>query len=170
VHSLDTREAVFGSNYKEGLQRTPFCTLLLTALDDFMLKILIVCAIFSIVVEMSFAKPEERSKAWVEGTAILLAVALVSGVTAWSDYKKEGQFLKTQQLEENSKTVICMRDHKEVEVHRNNLKVGDIIKVVNGMNIPIDGIILSSSGVMSDESAMTGESDHLSKETLEKCL
>jgi len=63
---------------------------LLAALDDFMLKILIVCAIFSIVVEMSFASPEERGSAWIEGTAILLAVALVSGVTAWSDYKKEG--------------------------------------------------------------------------------
>jgi len=95
VQSLATREAVFGTNYKEGPTRTPFCQLLLAALDDFMLKILIVCAIFSIVVEMSFANPEDRKHAWIEGFAILFAVAIVSGVTAWSDYKKEGQFLKT---------------------------------------------------------------------------
>lgn len=38
------------------------------------------------------------------------------------------------------------------------------------MNIPIDGCVLVGSGVMSDESAMTGESDHLPKETLDKCL
>ena len=63
-----------------------------------------------------------------------------------------------------------MRDHKETEVHRNNIKVGDIIKVVNGMNIPIDGVVLQGNGIMADESAMTGESDHLAKETLEKCL
>ena len=63
-----------------------------------------------------------------------------------------------------------MRDHKETEMHRNYLKVGDIIKIVNGMNIPIDGVCLAANGVMSDESAMTGESDHLAKETLEKCL
>lgn len=63
-----------------------------------------------------------------------------------------------------------MRDHKEVIVHRNNIKVGDIIKIVNGMNIPVDGCILIGNGVMSDESAMTGESDHLAKETLEKCF
>ncbi len=55
-----------------------------------MLKILIVCAIFSIVVDMSLATDEERGHAWVEGTAILIAVAVVSFVTAWSDYKKEG--------------------------------------------------------------------------------
>ena len=54
---------------------------------------------------MGFATPEQRAYAWIEGTAILFAVAVVSGVTAWSDYKKEGQFLKTQQMEENSKTV-----------------------------------------------------------------
>jgi len=59
-----------------------------------MLKVLIVCAIVSIVVDMSLADPEDYSHAWVEGAAILIAVAVVSLVGAWSDYKKEGQFLK----------------------------------------------------------------------------
>jgi magnesium-transporting ATPase (P-type) len=90
IQSLESRDQVFGTNYKEGPVRTPFCQLLLAALDDFMLKILIVCAIFSIVVDMSFATEEQRAYAWIEGTAILFAVAVVSGVTAWSDYKKEG--------------------------------------------------------------------------------
>lgn len=135
-----------------------------------MLKILIACAIFSIVVDTSFATPETIGHAWVDGTAILVAVAVVSGVTAWSDYKKEQQFLKQQLLEENSKTVKVMRDSKECTLHRNFIKVGDIVKVENGMNIPIDGVVLEGVGIMSDESAMTGESDHLQKEKLEKCL
>ena len=63
-----------------------------------------------------------------------------------------------------------MRDGKEISIHRNDIKCGDIIKIVNGMNIPIDGVIITASGVQSDESAMTGESDHLTKDTLEKCL
>lgn len=62
---------------------------MLAALDDLMLKILIGCAIFSIVVDTSFATPEEIGHAWVDGTAILVAVAVVSGVGAWSDHKKE---------------------------------------------------------------------------------
>jgi magnesium-transporting ATPase (P-type) len=37
------------------------------------------------------------------------------------------------------------------------------------MNIPVDGICIVGIGVMSDESAMTGESDHVQKETIEKC-
>ena len=45
-----------------------------------------------------------------------------------------------------------------------------MIKIVNGMNIPVDGICIEASGVLVDESAMTGESDHLLRETFEKCL
>jgi magnesium-transporting ATPase (P-type) len=38
------------------------------------------------------------------------------------------------------------------------------------MNVPVDGICIQGNQIMSDESAMTGESDHLPKETLEVCL
>lgn len=48
---------------------------------------------------MSFAKGHERAHAWIEGAAILIAVAVVSLVTAISDYKKEGQFLKQLEIE-----------------------------------------------------------------------
>lgn len=54
---------------------------------------------------MSTADPEDLSHAWIEGFAILLAVAVVSLVGAGSDYKKEGQFLKQQQIAEDSKIV-----------------------------------------------------------------
>lgn len=63
-----------------------------------------------------------------------------------------------------------MRDGREVVVHRNDIKVGDIIKIEGGMNIPVDGICIVGIGIMSDESAMTGESDHCSKETVDNCL
>ena len=55
-------------------------------------------------------------------------------------------------------------------MHKENIKVGDIVKIVNGMDIPVDGICLEAHGVLSDESALTGESDHLPKEAIEKCL
>jgi len=63
-----------------------------------------------------------------------------------------------------------LRDSKEQTLHRNFIQVGDLIKIRNGMNIPVDGIILKGVGVMADEAAMTGESDHLPKESIEKCL
>jgi magnesium-transporting ATPase (P-type) len=63
-----------------------------------------------------------------------------------------------------------MRDGKEKTIHRNDLKVGDIIKIEGGMNIPVDGVVIVGIGVMADEAAMTGESDHCSKETLDNCI
>jgi len=42
----------FGSNYREPLKAKSFGKLFCETLDDFMLKVLIVCAVFSIVFEM----------------------------------------------------------------------------------------------------------------------
>jgi magnesium-transporting ATPase (P-type) len=38
------------------------------------------------------------------------------------------------------------------------------------MDIPVDGIVIRSSGVMANEAAMTGESDELKKEPIEFCM
>jgi Ca2+ transporting ATPase len=55
-------------------------------------------------------------------------------------------------------------------MHKENINVGDIIKIVNGMDIPVDGICVEASGVLADESSLTGESDHLGKEIVAKCV
>jgi len=91
--SLDPREAVFGHNRKEPPRRTPFYELLYGALDDIMLKILMVCAIVSMAVD-GYMHKEGGAPWYVEGVAIWAAVAVVSLVTAISDYQKEGEFLK----------------------------------------------------------------------------
>jgi hypothetical protein len=58
-------------------------------MDDFTLKILVVAAIISIVVEMSTAHKDELSIAWIEGVAILVAVLICSGITTVNNYQKE---------------------------------------------------------------------------------
>lgn len=142
----------------------------MNALDDFMMKILIVCSIFSIVVDYINHEPENIAPFWVEGSAILIAVAVVTLVGASQDYSKEGEFLNNQKAEEATKNVTVKRDSKEQLLHKNFIKVGDVIRIDNGMNIPVDGIVVQGVGIMADESAMTGESDHLSKEAFHRCM
>lgn len=168
--SVAERRKQFGTHMKDPPERSSFCSMLLEALDDFMLKILIGCAIFQLIIEMSTASKEDLAHAWIEGFAILLAVAVVSLVGAGSDYKKEGQFLKQQEIAEEAKVVGILRDGKEEIMHKENIVVGDIIKIKNGMDIPVDGICIEASGVMADESSLTGESDHLQKEVVKKCV
>ena len=55
------RDEHFGSNYKAPPKRTPFCKLFIGALDDFMLKLLLVCACISISIDVGFAESHERS-------------------------------------------------------------------------------------------------------------
>ena len=47
--------------------------------------------------------------------------------------------------------------------------VGDIVQIKPGMSIPCDAILVRGTGVTTDESAMTGESIELKKETMEMC-
>lgn len=58
---LDIRVQHFGTNKKEMPPRTPFWTFFIKALDDFMLKMLLVCACINIGFEVGFAKPKDRS-------------------------------------------------------------------------------------------------------------
>jgi magnesium-transporting ATPase (P-type) len=81
---------VFGSNYRDPPKRNSFCTLFFGALEDFMLRLLLVCAVISIAFDLGFAADNnERKTSWIEGTAIFLAVFIVASVGSWNDYKKE---------------------------------------------------------------------------------
>jgi len=137
-----------------------------------MIRLLIACAIFALITEMAFAPDVETlSYAWVEGAGILAAVAFVTLFTAASDYNKETQFLENQAIEHASKKVHVIRNGTERETHKDDLLVGDIVKTSSGAGVPVDGLLLSNVGACQvDESAMTGESDHLNREIMSKCL
>lgn len=137
-------------------------------MNDFMLKLLIVAAFISIIVSMIFATEDERSLAWVEGSAILVAVLVVTSVTAWNDYKKEEQFLKLNTYNDAQNNVVVLRKGNHVDINFNDIQVGEIVQIKPGMNIPCDAILVQGTGVTTDESAMTGESIELKKETLEQ--
>jgi len=55
-----------------------------------MLKILMVAAVLSLIIDMIFE--ENKSTAWIEGAAIFLAVFVCSFVASYNDYQKENQF------------------------------------------------------------------------------
>ena len=52
--------AWFGSNKKDPPVRTPYYKFLMKALDDFMLKLLLVCAVIDVGFGVGFAEPHER--------------------------------------------------------------------------------------------------------------
>ena len=57
---FEERRACFGDNHREPLKAKSWLSLFLAALDDFMLKVLIVAAVFSISFDMLLASPADR--------------------------------------------------------------------------------------------------------------
>lgn len=108
--SIPSRENQFGNNKKEKVKIKGFWQLCWEAIiDDLILKILIVAGIASIIINV-IMEEEERSTAWIEGFAILLAVAIVVFVTAWNDLKKEKEFQKLNEKAESGKKIKLIRD------------------------------------------------------------
>lgn len=161
----------FGSNYRPPLTAATCCSMFIGALDDFMLKLLIVCAIVSITLDTAMADDEERPIAWIDGFAIMVAVLVVSGVGSIVDYRKEIEFVLRRNNADKDKLVDVIRNGEDrPNVHHNDLLVGDLIKLNYGMQIPVDGILVKrSANLTSDESAMTGESEELIKDTYDEC-
>jgi magnesium-transporting ATPase (P-type) len=58
---FEARQEQFGSNFKAQQKLTPYWRLFLNAMDDFMLKFLLVCAALQISIEMGFTTPEKRN-------------------------------------------------------------------------------------------------------------
>lgn len=59
-NDFNLRDEQFGSNFKAPQKMSPYWRLFLNALDDFMLKFLIVCACVQLAIEVGFSEPEKR--------------------------------------------------------------------------------------------------------------
>ncbi len=116
------------------------------------------------------AEPKDRSHSWIEGFAILVAVAVCSLVAAVNDYQRELQFQQLNRVADNKKLYTVVRDGDNMELHHSDLMVGDLVVVREGMDIPVDGILIQSSEVFTDESAMTGETEPVRKDDYKMCL
>ena len=161
------RKEEFGDNTPIEPEKTTLWELTVEALNDEMLKILILAAILSLIIGIG---TEGFHKGWYEGTAIFVAVMIITVVTVGNNYIKEQQFqnlFKKSQM----KMVNVIRDGKQQELDQYDLLVGDILKVETGLEVPVDTLLLKRNGnFLMDESATTGESRPIKKCSAEESL
>ncbi|KAF9407184.1 hypothetical protein BGZ94_002802, partial [Podila epigama] len=155
------------------VESASFFSLVKKAYDDRTLILLSIAALVSLCV--SFYEdygphhPEDEPRVgWVEGTAILAAVAAVVFTNAINDYQKERQFRKLN-AKKDDRCVKLLRDGREQEVNIKEIQVGDVLLMEPGDLLAVDGIILKSHNITCDESSATGESDAMKKDTEERC-
>ena len=98
---LEARRRLFDSNQKRLPRLKTLCKLICEALDDLILRILILASVVNLVIGVITEGWEEG---WIDGFAILVAVVIIVGVTAGNDYMKQKQFQKLLSLREDQST------------------------------------------------------------------
>ncbi|OUT11391.1 copper-translocating P-type ATPase [Campylobacter concisus] len=107
--------------------------------------------------------PDDLKNVYVSGAAMIIAFVLLGKYLEERSKAKAGDYLKTL-LKISPKTAfLVMPDGHSKEVNVNELKVGDIVIVKNGYNVPCDGVIVQG-GAEIDASMLTGESLPVYKE------
>lgn len=155
---ISSRRALYGCNSLPVSPRKTFWELFIDTFDDETVQILAVAAVVSLAVGLY----ENPSSGYIEGVAILLAVLIVSVVTAVNDYQKETEFQKLNKINEEA-DVVVVRDGRARKISTTEIVIGDLLYVESGDKIPCDGILIKADGLELDESALTGEPEEVIK-------
>ena len=132
-----------------------------------MVRILIVAAIVSIVLGCTFS--DDPSKDWIDGVSIVIAVLVVVLVGSITDYQKEKKFHELNEVQAEGTKYKLIRNGQPEDHISDDLLVGDLIMINYGDIMPADVLLIDGNGIKMDESALTGESDAMKKERIEKC-
>jgi len=156
---ISTRKSFFGANVLQEPPSKSFISLLLNSLREPILILLGICAVIEIILG---ATVDESPTGWVDGLAILIAVLLVSNVTAGTDYDKEKKFRALNSVK-NDRRVKVLRKGKQEVTSITEIVVGDVVILDTGDWVPADGLYIGGNSLSVDESSMTGEPDAIKK-------
>ncbi|MFP4298252.1 MAG: cation-translocating P-type ATPase [Spirulinaceae cyanobacterium] len=100
---------------------------------------------------------------WVEGVAVIIAILLNAGIGFTTELKALSSMQALQELSQTQATV--RREGKIQEIPAEELVPGDIVILDSGAVIAADLRVLEASKMQVDESALTGESLPVTKNT-----
>ena len=168
IRTIDNRENDFGSNKIFIEPVPPFCSYVCEALEDLMIRILIVAAVIQIILGAT-PLSEDPTKDWIDGFSIIIAVLVVTIVGSVTNYQKETKFHELNATQNEGTMYKVIRNSVPIDIKSDDILVGDLIHVQVGDILPADLILVEGNGIQIDESSLTGESKPLKKETYEKC-
>jgi Ca2+-transporting ATPase len=94
----------------------------------------------------------------VEGLAVMLAVALATGVAFISEYRSDREF-EALNAHKEAVRVKVMRGGRVYLIPLEDVVVGDLVLLETGDEVPADGRLIHATGLVLDQSLMTGESE-----------
>ncbi len=159
-HEIEERQKKFGKNTISIHHKNSFLLLLLNQFKNYLAWLLIFIAAFAFFSGFYFHRQEQV----IDGFIISLIIVVNVVVGAYQDYKSEktAQLLKSMLKNES----MVLRNGVKQKINAEDLVVGDIIFLEEGVKVPADCRILECEELRIDESMLTGESNHILKNSL----
>ena len=129
----------------------------LAQLKELMVLILLISAIVSIVIGIIENSPSEI----VDGAIILGIVVMNASFGGVQEYKTEKAIESLKKMTEAS--TLVLRDGKVEKIPSKSLVHGDIVVLEAGSIVPADLRLIESANLKINESALTGESEAVTK-------
>ena len=98
------------------------------------------------------------------------AVFVVVSVGSITNYKKEMKFQDLNNIQNGTTKYNVIRNGAPQLIISDEILVGDLLKINYGEILPADMLVIEANSLKIDESALTGESNAVKKNSYEKCL
>ncbi|KAA6394342.1 MAG: putative Calcium-transporting ATPase, partial [Streblomastix strix] len=157
---IEERQRRYGKNIMTKPKTKSFLHLWFDAFKDMTLIILLVLSIISLII--AFTLEQGKNLSWLDGSAILVTVLIVTLVSSINTWQQERQFQKLNERQKDH-NIIVIRNNEPTQISVFDLLVGDIFQIQTGDILPADGICIESNNISCDESEMTGESKLIKK-------
>ncbi|MEM1901181.1 MAG: cation-transporting P-type ATPase [Candidatus Nezhaarchaeales archaeon] len=144
------RLKVYGKNVLEE-EKISSLKIFLKQFKSYLIYILLIAALIAIVVGK------------IRDFAIIIFLVLVNSIIGyWQEHKAESAIRALKRLTESK--VKVLRDQRPIEIPSSELVPGDVVLLSEGDLVTADIRLFKSSGLMVDESTITGESIPVAKD------
>ncbi len=150
VREVEKRRAKYGANELK-MAGTPLWKKLLAPFMDIFMLILIVALVLSAV-----------QQDWLE--AIVIAVIIAADAIVYYVQRFSTERILRSLNNTIVQNVVVLREGVEQSVEAADLVLGDIVILQEGDRVPADGRIVNESGLLTNESMLTGESEPIAKD------
>ncbi|MCX6075881.1 MAG: HAD-IC family P-type ATPase [Campylobacterales bacterium] len=147
------RVEIYGKNELVGINKTPWYMVFLRQFTDVLIIILFIAAVISLAVGE------------VGDTVTILIIILLNGLLGFfQEFKAENAIEALKEM--LHPTCLVIRDSYEKIIDAKLLVKGDLVLLNVGDRVPADLRLIECFNLKADESALTGESDSVSKNSL----
>jgi P-type Ca2+ transporter type 2C len=148
---VEDSRARSGTNTFSELPQKTVWDFLKEALADPMIRILMVAAVVSVVLGLATGE-------WIEGVAIVVAVAIVTAVGTINQLRAQSEYSALDAVAQRERVKV-FRDGHVAEIEAEALVVGDVVELTTGDIVPADMVFARGADLLINEAHITGEPD-----------